>query len=234
MTNARPITRPWMPSALGALVLLLVGLVLAPPQSAAQSTDRCAKADARLAKTGRGDRDRDGLSNCAEKHVWGTDHRDYDTDDDGVPDPDEIEDGTDPTDADTDDDGLDDGEEEDKGTDPTDADTDDDGTPDGDDCDPGDDLESEIEGAVQEITCPTVDTNGTLKVLGIAITLTPTTEFDDVADCASVAVGAHVEVEVTGDLSSALVAEEVEPEDADGDGCPEEADEPEDDPAADL
>ncbi|MGD2043344.1 MAG: hypothetical protein PVJ28_06800, partial [Acidimicrobiia bacterium] len=58
---------------------------------------------------------------------------DVDSDDDGLPDGQEIAIGTDPFDPDTDDDGLDDGEEvEVYGTDPLDADTDDDGLTDGD------------------------------------------------------------------------------------------------------
>jgi hypothetical protein len=50
-----------------------------------------------------------------------------------------------------------------------------------------------------------------------------------------VAVGAHVEVEVTGDVSSGLVAKEVEVKDADNDECVDEPeDDPEDEPEADL
>ncbi len=234
MQPSRTFTPRWMPSVLGALGLLLAGLVVALPRSTAQAP--CAQADARLANTGRGDRDHDGLSNCAEKHIYGTDHRDFDSDDDGVPDADELDDGTDPVSADSDDDGLEDGDEDGEGCDPNDDDSDDDGTPDGEDCDPADELESEIEGTVQELTCPTADTNGTLKVLGIAITLAPTTEFDEVASCAELAVGAHVEVTVTGDATTELVAHEVETEDADNDGCPEDADEeqPDDDSGAVL
>jgi hypothetical protein len=98
--------------------------------------------------------------------------------------PNEIEDGTGPTDPDTDDDGLDDGEEQDQGTDPTDADGDGDGTDDGDDCNPSDELKSEIQGAVQELTCPTTEGDGTLRLFGIAMTLTPTTKFHNVVSCA--------------------------------------------------
>ena len=58
---------------------------------------------------------------------------DGDSDDDGLPDGEEIALGTDPFDPDTDDDGLLDGEEVDLGTDPLDADSDDDGIPDGED-----------------------------------------------------------------------------------------------------
>jgi len=58
---------------------------------------------------------------------------DVDSDDDGLPDGQEIAIGTDPFDPDTDDDGLNDGQEvEVHGTDPLDADSDDDGLSDGD------------------------------------------------------------------------------------------------------
>jgi len=65
-----------------------------------------------------------------------------DTDEDGIPDHQEEDDGTDPNDPDSDDDGLDDGGEADNGTDPNDPDSDDDGLPDGwevdNDLDPND------------------------------------------------------------------------------------------------
>ena len=64
-----------------------------------------------------------------------------------------------------------------------------------------------------------MDTNGSITVLGVAVTLTPDTEFDDVESCAVIMPGAHVEVEIADDTSAGLVAEEVELEDADGDGC---------------
>jgi hypothetical protein len=73
----------------------------------------------------RGNPDRDGLSNLGEfRH--GTKPHDADTDNDGIDDGDEVEDGceaTDPTDADTDNDGIEDGQE----------DTDNDGIEDADD-----------------------------------------------------------------------------------------------------
>jgi hypothetical protein len=39
-----------------------------------------------LAATGRGNRDFDGLSNCAKKKILGTSHRDPDSDADGIDD----------------------------------------------------------------------------------------------------------------------------------------------------
>jgi len=78
------------------------------------------------------DSDDDGLPD-GEEIAIGTDPFDDDTDDDGLSDGDEVNvHGTDPLDADTDDDGLSDGDEVNvHGTDPLDADTDDDGLDDG-------------------------------------------------------------------------------------------------------
>ena len=62
-----------------------------------------------------------------------------DSDNDGVPDDQEVIDGTDPNDPDSDDDGLDDGDEDNLGTDPNDSDSDDDGLLDGDEVELGTD-----------------------------------------------------------------------------------------------
>jgi len=70
-----------------------------------------------------GDIDGDGITNIL----------DYDSDNDGVPDGKEIEDGTDPADNDTDDDGLSDKDESYMDTDPLNPDSDGDGIPDGSD-----------------------------------------------------------------------------------------------------
>jgi hypothetical protein len=79
------------------------------------------------------DSDDDGLPD-GEEIAIGTDPFDADTDDDGLSDGDEVNvHGTDPLDPDTDDDGLSDGDEVNvHGTDPLDPDTDDDGLSDGD------------------------------------------------------------------------------------------------------
>ena len=73
------------------------------------------------------DRDGDGLSTLEEVFVHGTDPGSADSDDDGLPDPDEILAGTDPWKPDTDGDGVPDGDEALAGTDPLLADTDGDG-----------------------------------------------------------------------------------------------------------
>jgi hypothetical protein len=79
------------------------------------------------------DVDDDGLTECAETAIHGTDPQDPDTDDDGLLDGEEVAFLTAPKDPDTDDDGLSDGDEVlVLGTDPLDPDTDGDGLTDGD------------------------------------------------------------------------------------------------------
>jgi hypothetical protein len=99
---------------------------------------------------------------------------------------------------------------------------------DGEDPDPSDELENQIQGAAQAVSCGNASS---VVVLGVPIRIDAATEFHGVQDCAElaglIAAGgrAHVEVEVTGDLSTALVATEVALEDADGDGHPDDVDE---------
>ena len=85
-----------------------------------------------------------------------------DSDDDGVPDWEEVELGTDPDQADSDGDGLDDGEEEALGTDPLDEDTDGDGLGDGEEVDYGlDPTSTDSDGdGVDDYTEVTADTDG--------------------------------------------------------------------------
>jgi len=209
-----------------AVALFFSAILALRPDVASAETDPCAGVV--------GDRDKDGLSNCVERNVLGTKARDWDSDDDGLADGEEVADGTDPADSDSDDDGRDDGEEDDLGTDPNDADSDDDGTTDGADSDPSNELESAIKGAVSAVTCPNGGP-GSITVLGLAIELNDATEYDDVADCATLATkfvangGAHVEVAVEGDAASGLVAHEVELKDADHDGSPDDVDDDDDD-----
>ncbi len=219
--------------AAAAVLVLGASGVSGMPRAGAESTDVCALANQRLAETGKGDNDHDGLSNCEEKKVLATDPRDYDSDDDSLADGDEIADGTDPTDSDSDDDGLDDGDEDAIGTDPKDSDSDDDGEDDGDDDDPAAELEDQVSGAAQSATCLS-DGTGTLTVLGIPIVLEAGTEYEGIAGCDALAariasgVTARVEVEVTGDAATALVAHEVSIEDGDNDGRPDDADDDDD------
>jgi len=213
-----------------AISLLAASLWLGAGQVLAEVPDPCAGADAALAATGAGDRDHDGLSNCRERRVLGTKARDWDTDDDGVSDSDEVGKGTNPTDADSDDDGLDDGSEHDMGTDPTSADSDHDGEVDGEDADPSGELDSKIEGRATAVTCPSGELPGTMSVLGIPIALEGTTEYEHVESCDALAGlvsqngGVHVDVKVTGDLGAGFHAVEVEAKDLDDDGSPGSAD----------
>ena len=215
---------------MAAILVLAAAGSAALRNVAAATTPNCAKADARLAATGKGDKDHDGLSDCAEKKLLGTNPRDYDSDDDGLADGDEVAGGTNPIDDDSDDDGLNDGDEVAAGTDPQDDDSDDDGTKDGADSDPAHELRSEITGAVQSLKCA----ENTLTILGIPITLTADTKYEGAASCEDLATklatnsGAHVEVEVTGDATTALVAQEVSLDDADNDGSPDDVDDDDD------
>ena len=76
------------------------------------------------------DSDNDGITDVVEEEQ-GTDPNSSDSDDDGIDDATETENGTDPNDSDSDDDGISDGEETENGTDPNDADSDNDGLTDG-------------------------------------------------------------------------------------------------------
>ncbi len=80
------------------------------------------------------DTDTDGLTDCQELSLYGTDPEDADTDNDGLSDGEEVNvHSTDPLDTDTDNDALTDGDEVNTyGTDPLDPDTDDDTLTDGD------------------------------------------------------------------------------------------------------
>lgn len=215
--------------AVGVLLVGSLGLFRVGTAAAGLNCDR---ANQRLAETGRGDRDFDGLSNCEEKRILGTSAKDPDSDDDGLDDGDELAMGTDPLDPDSDDDGLEDGEEEHIGSDPLDADSDDDGEIDGDDPDPANDLDSEIEGDLDAISCP-AGGPGSLTLLGIEVALDGTEEYDGAESCEDLAArfaadgGAHVEVEVAGVLGS-FTALEVDLDDADHDGRPDLVDDDDD------
>lgn len=214
-----------LPLAIG----LVLALCAAAPDASARPRDNgppCTREDQRLATTGRGDADHDGLSDCREKRILGTSARDDDSDDDGLEDGAEVLMGTNPLDADSDDDTLADGTEDELGTDPTDVDTDDDGVRDCDDPDPADELASRIASDVQALVCPTAGADGSIVLLGIEIALTAETRFEDVASCdelaglIATAGSAHVEVKVE-EAGAALVGLEVEVDDGDHDGRPD-------------
>ncbi|MFT4569462.1 MAG: hypothetical protein ACI8TX_001865 [Hyphomicrobiaceae bacterium] len=215
----------WAPILLAGAMTASFGL--ADMAVATDSYAVCEAADLRVLLRGKSDRDMDGLSNCRERNVVGTSHRNPDTDGDGVDDGTELEHGTDPLDDDSDDDGMDDGEERDQCTDPSDEDTDDDGEIDGDDADPLNDLAESVQGFVESLTCPVGDSAGEIVVLGIAVALDGTTEFPVDGGCEGlaeiVAAGpVHVEIEVADD-GAGLVATEIEVEDEDGDGEPDDS-----------
>jgi hypothetical protein len=181
-----------------AAAALLFGLALvfgAAPAGAA----RCDRADARLAKTGKGDRDGDGLSNCRERMLR-----------------------TAADDADSDDDGLDDGEEMSEGCDPHDSDSDGDGVPDGVDETPAAPPEQKLEALLDALVCPAEAAAGSLTALGVTLALDETTEFED-AMCEEIAAlfatgeDVLVEVKILEDEAGALIALEVELEDGDHD-----------------
>lgn len=169
------------------LALLLGGT----PASAA----RCDRADARLAKTGKGDRDGDGISNCRERLMR-----------------------TSASDADSDDDGMDDGDEMAGGCDPLDSDSDDDGIDDGDDETPAAPPRQEVKALLDALVCPTDAAPGSITALGIVIAVDAATEFED-ETCEELAArfaaegAALVEIEIREDEAGGLTALEVESED---------------------
>ena len=96
-----------------AIICALGAFVSAPsPASAKAKKDPCRKADAKMALTGEGDSDGDGLSDCREQKQLGTKVDDPDSDHDGVSDGDEVKHHCDPMDADSDHDGVEDGDDE--------------------------------------------------------------------------------------------------------------------------
>ena len=216
----------WMRLGLG--VVFLLALSLGGLASRAQSSgDPCVRANARLAEKGKGDRDFDGLSDCSEKKVLGTDRKDPDTDDDGIDDGDEVANGTDPLDVDSDDDGAIDGDEIAHGTDPLDPDSDGDGIDDGADPDPADELHSAIQGPLDAIDCA----GGSLTLLDIDIAIGASTGFEDnLASCDELAAafsangGAHVAVAVSGDATAGFTADRIDLNDDDNDGSPDDVD----------
>ncbi|HEX2484917.1 MAG TPA: hypothetical protein VHQ66_06435, partial [Myxococcota bacterium] len=143
-------------TALAAALVAALGLAVGAPTAAAakkKAKDKCARADARLAATGKGDRDGDGLSNCRERQLRSS-----------------------ALDPDTDDDGLDDGDELEEGCDPTAPDSDGDGIPDGEDPTPAPPPLQKIEAFLDALTCPQPGVPGSLGALGITVVLDDATE----------------------------------------------------------
>ena len=214
--------------SLGAIVASCVLLLPAGGAQRADAAD-CVRADRRVAATGRGDRDHDGVSNCREKSEFHTDVRDPDTDDDGLSDGEEVKYGTDALDRDSDDDGVSDGVEVERGSDPLDDDSDHDGVSDADDLDPLGELRARVAGPVTSVVCPTADSDGVLSTPCLDVVLTADTRFRGSGSCEDLARlvtdngGGYVEVELDGD-GCGLSAVEVVSKDADNDGSPDDID----------
>ena len=175
------------------LATMLGSFVLLADAAMAKSKDPCRKADARLARTGQGDTDGDGISDCRETRTLRTFANDRDSDDDG----------------------LEDGDEMQKSCDPLDPDSDDDDVDDGDDSSPA--AEQEVQALLDAIVCPAGDVAGSISALGINVVLNAETDFEDAscAELASLLAGGStvvVEIEILEDVLGALTAAEVEPE----------------------
>jgi hypothetical protein len=179
-------------TVLGLGFALVLGSV---PASAA----RCDRADARLAKTGKGDKDGDGISNCRERLMR-----------------------TAVDEADSDADGLDDGEEMASGCNPLDSDSDGDGIPDGEDDTPARPPKQKVKALLDALVCPAEGSPGSITALGITVVLDEATEFED-ETCEELAARfeaegtAFVEIEILEDETGGLTAREVEGEDDDHD-----------------
>ena len=174
------------------LLALVAGALMSAPDSAsAGGKDPCKKADAKLARTGQGDTDGDGISDCREARTLRTFMND----------------------ADSDDDRMDDGEEMHRSCDPLNPDSDDDGIDDGDDPTPA--VEQEVKALLDAISCPQPGVPGSIGALGISAALDDLTEFERAgcADLASLLNGGNqvlVEIEILEDVLGVLTATEVE------------------------
>lgn len=180
----------------GIALVFIVLLWLPGLASAKAKKDPCAKADLKMLRTGEGDRDRDGLSDCRENRFR-----------------------SDLDDPDTDGDGLDDGDEFHGACNVHDPDSDDDGTPDGDDPTPA--IRQKMEALLDAITCPQPGVPGSISALGTTALLDETTRFDDTT-CAALAAALvagetpFVEIKILEDMAGALRATKVEREDDHG------------------
>ena len=153
--------RNWMTIALAVALSACLWLPGSAEAKSKGKKDACRKADLKLASTGVGDSDGDGVSDCRESRYLKTDTRNPDTDDDG----------------------LDDGDDFAKSCDPKDEDTDDDGVPDGDDETPV--VTQKMEALLDAITCPVAEVldpptpavPGSISALGTTAVLNAETRF---------------------------------------------------------
>jgi hypothetical protein len=189
-----------MKLSIAAVLWILLAVVVYLPDGAAaksKSKDPCRKADLRLARTGQGDSDGDGISDCREARLLRTSVEDRDTDRDGLEDGDEMKASCDPHDNDSDDDGIEDGDDE---------------TP---------AVEQEVKALLDAITCPVPEqpelpaVPGSITALGVTATLDAETEFEK-ASCEELVTllggeeSVLVEIEILEDVLGALTATEVE------------------------
>jgi len=153
--------RKWMTIALAVALGACLWLPGSAEAKSKGKKDACQKADQKLAQTGVGDADGDGVSDCREGRYLRTD----------------------PANPDTDDDGLDDGADFTKSCDPMDADTDDDGVPDGVDETPV--VTQKMEALLDALTCPTAEVldpptpavPGSISALGTTAVVNMETRF---------------------------------------------------------
>ena len=131
--------RNWMTIAVAVALSACLWIPGSAEAKSKGKKDPCSRADQRLLRTGVGDADADGVSDCRESQLLKTD----------------------PQNPDTDDDGLDDGDDFAKSCDPKDEDTDDDGVPDGDDETPV--VTQKMVALLDALTCPTPEVPGTPK-----------------------------------------------------------------------
>lgn len=180
------------------VAIALAAFVWAPtPASAKAKKYACLKADQKLAQSGAGDSDGDGVSDCRESRYLHTFTNDPDSDDDGLSD------------------GVDFG----KSCNPLDPDSDDDGIEDGNDSSPV--VEQEMKAILDALTCPVVDELGALTTPG-SISALGTTAVVDLASrfkhttCADLSTRllaggtVVVEIEILEDALGALRATVIE------------------------
>jgi hypothetical protein len=163
------------------------------------------------------DADCDRLTN-QEERALGTSRSSADSDGDGLSDGAEVKKcGTDPLDSDTDEDGVDDGDEMSDGTDPKDSDSDHDGEHDGDDDDPLGELKPKLVGPVDAVNAEAK----TIAMFGCLTIDVSAAEIDDGLVLTDLLPGMVVKVVLDGSKLPALVAKELEREDSDSDGTPD-------------
>lgn len=164
------------------------------------------------------DADCDKLTN-QEERALGTSRSSADSDGDGLSDGVEVKRiGTDPLDSDTDHDGVDDGDEMADGTEPRDSDSDHDGEHDGDDDDPMGELKPKLVGPVDGVNAEAK----TVAMFGCLTIDVSAAVMDDALVLTDLMPGMVVKIILDRSKLPALVATELQREDGDSDGVPDE------------